>query len=633
VLTESKLNLLDLDHCRRGDRHHHLNMSPATRRTAGRPDIRPLPSEEDAVPPASARIHRVVVVLRGLMLASVILPLGFLVTFAVITHRLALAGMERLVQRTVDVLHEHTLKVFETQELILDQVAGLISGRAPGQIPDLPELVSALKRLEQGRDQIAAIWMIDAHGEIRGATRPWSLGMNSSDRDYFQAHTRGEIGTYVGKSFTGRATGKASFGFSRRWPAADGAFDGVISISVSSDYFASFFRNTAAEIDHVAALIRTDGEVLARDPSRRGSNAVSPEDPLMRAIAEADRGLIWRVSPVDGEERLLGYRRVDGYPVAVGMAVTKSAALQPWLNGLLVYAGVTTTAALALFGLTFFGLRRVRREEIALDKLASEARKRAQIEAQLRRSQKLEALGQLTGGVAHDFGNVLTAVIGNLHLVRERPDHPRSAARVDDALAAANLGERLVRSLLAFARRQPLALDTLDVNKVIQGIQVLLQQSLGSRATLVLRLAPKVWPIRADATQIEMAVLNLVVNARDAMTAIGTVTIATRNVTLRGDEEGLVGDYVALVVSDNGSGMTSEVLAHVFEPFFTTKAAGKGTGLGLATVYGFTRQCGGAAAIESAVGKGTEVTIYLPRLSSPSGEQQPPGPSASEKGG
>jgi signal transduction histidine kinase len=227
---------------------------------------------------------------------------------------------------------------------------------------------------------------------------------------------------------------------------------------------------------------------------------------------------------------------------------------------------------------------------------------------------------------------VLTAVIGNLHLVRERPDHPRSTARVDDALSAATLGERLVRSLLAFARRQPLALDTLDVNKVIQGIQVLLQQSLGSRATLVLRLAPEVWPIRADATQLEMAVLNLVVNARDAMTEIGTVTIETANVTLRGDEEGLVGDHVALAVSDNGSGMSSEVLAHVFEPFFTTKAAGKGTGLGLATVYGFAKQCGGDTAISSAVGRGTEVTIYLPRLSLPSGEEQQPGLSVSEKG-
>ena len=558
--------------------------------------------------------RRVVHFLRGLIVVAVLLPIGFLAAFAWVTYELTLTDAEKLVARTVDVLHENTLKVFETQELILDQAANLTAGRGAEEVAAAPDVVSKLKALVAGRAQIASIWLIDSQGLVLASSVPWSPGLNGSDRDYFQAHLKEDVGTYVGRAYVGRATGLPSFGFSRRWPTQDGAFGGIISISVSSEYFGAFFAGAAPEIEHTAAIVRTDGEVLARNPARPDLGPVSKDDPLMQAIAAANTGLVWRVSRADGVERLYGFRRIGRYPLAVTFAVPKSAILRPWLESLAIYGGIAVLFALSLVSLIVFALRAYLREESALGLAVAEARQRAAVEEQLRRTQKLEALGQLTGGVAHDFGNLLFNMLANLELLRDRPDESRTRSRIEDALEAGERAKKLLQSLLAFARRQPLAPKKLDANEIVEGVKELLRQSLGYKGRLVLAPAQDLWPVSADRTQLEMSLLNLVVNARDALSDSGKVEIATSNVRLQGEPEGLDGEFVALSVSDDGRGMSAEVLEHAFEPFFTTKGSRGGTGLGLASVYGFAKQCGGTAVIESALGKGTVVTIYLPRL-------------------
>jgi two-component system NtrC family sensor kinase len=561
----------------------------------------------------SAGGRRVAHFLHGLIVVAILLPFGFLAAFAWATYRLTLTDAEKLVARTVDVLHENTLKVFETQELILDQVANLTASRSVEEVA-APDMISRLKALEEGRAQVASIWLIDSQGLVRASSVPWSPGLNGSDRDYFQAHLVDGVGTYVGKAYVGRATGRTSFGFSRRWPTADGSFGGVISISVSSDYFSGFFEGAAPEIEHIAAIVRTDGEVLARDPARPDPGPLSKDDPLMQALGAGNAGLIWRASRLDGVERLYGYRRIGWYPLAVTFAVPKSAILRPWFESLAIYGGIAVLFALSLVSLIVFALRAFLREESALELAVVEAQQRVTVEEQLRRTQKLEALGQLTGGVAHDFGNLLFNMLANLELLRDRPDKSRDGSRIADALAAGERAKKLIQSLLAFARRQPLAPTKLDANEIIEGMKELLRQSLGYKGRIVLEPAQGLWPVSADRTQLEMSLLNLVVNARDALSGSGKVEIATRNVRLTGEPDGLEGEFVALSVSDDGRGMSAEVLEHAFEPFFTTKGPREGTGLGLASVYGFARQCGGAAAIASALGKGTVVTIYLPRL-------------------
>ena len=247
-------------------------------------------------------------------------------------------------------------------------------------------------------------------------------------------------------------------------------------------------------------------------------------------------------------------------------------------------------------------------------------------EAAHERSLRLEALGRLTGSVAHDFNNLLTVIVGNLEQLRDYSEDAFVQHGARAALEAAVRGERLVHSLLAFARRRPLCHRVFDLNAMIRDMEPLLRQSLGTNIELVPALAPGVWPVETDVSQTEMAVLNLVVNARDAMPDEGVLRIETANVVLAGERDGLHGIFVALTVADTGCGMPPEVLAHAFDPFFTTKADGKGTGLGLSMVYGFARQSRGTAVIRSQANAGTSVTIYLPRSVTPFGADQVPSP-------
>jgi CheY-like chemotaxis protein len=231
----------------------------------------------------------------------------------------------------------------------------------------------------------------------------------------------------------------------------------------------------------------------------------------------------------------------------------------------------------------------------------------------------MEAVGQLTGGVAHDFNNLLTVITANLDLIEARAGSDVKLRKlVDAAQRAAGRGQQLTSQLLAFARRQALRPETVCVNELITELLALARRATGEAITIELALDPALWSCQIDPAQFEAAVLNLVVNARDAMPAGGRVRIETRNITLGRRAAAAIpalppGPYVLVSVSDNGTGMPAAVLQHAMEPFFTTKEIGKGTGLGLSQVYGFVRQSGGQVQIDSAPGRGTTVRLYLPR--------------------
>jgi PAS domain S-box-containing protein len=258
-------------------------------------------------------------------------------------------------------------------------------------------------------------------------------------------------------------------------------------------------------------------------------------------------------------------------------------------------------------------------------KVQTEAIARAQ--DQLRQAQKMEAIGQLTGGVAHDFNNLLTVIIGNLEMLQRREADAlseRGRGAVDNAMNGARRAALLTSSLLAFARRQPLAPRPIDANAQIAGMSDLLDRSLTERVRVETVLQPGLWTAHADANQLESAILNLALNARDAMPGGGTLTIETANVVLddaycRDNDDVEPGAYVGIFVGDTGDGMDSEVQARAFDPFFTTKDIGQGTGLGLSQVYGFAKQSGGHVRIFSAPGAGTTIRLYLPRRDMPAG--------------
>ncbi|KQP18048.1 ATP-binding protein [Pseudorhodoferax sp. Leaf267] len=262
-----------------------------------------------------------------------------------------------------------------------------------------------------------------------------------------------------------------------------------------------------------------------------------------------------------------------------------------------------------------------RTEELAstLDRLRAESAERAAAEEALRHAQKMEAVGQLTGGIAHDFNNFLQGITGALDLIQRRI----AQGRIDevgrflgDAGSSARRAAALTHRLLAFSRRQPLAPRGLDVNALVLSMEGLIHRSMDERLQLRLDLAPDLWPTLCDPNQLESAVLNLCINARDAMPDGGVLTVATRNLAADGVHDG---DYVQICVQDNGLGMAPDVLERAFEPFFTTKPLGQGTGLGLSMIYGFARQSEGYASIDSTPGQGTRVQLCLPRHLGPVG--------------
>jgi len=249
--------------------------------------------------------------------------------------------------------------------------------------------------------------------------------------------------------------------------------------------------------------------------------------------------------------------------------------------------------------------------------LKAEAEEREAAEAQLRQVQKMEAVGQLTGGIAHDFNNMLAVVVGGIDLARRRLNGPRREVlnHLNNAMEGATRAAALTRRLLSFARSEPLLPERVDSRELVSGMSDLLDRTLGERVHVEVDPASDVWPIYVDPHQLENAIVNLAVNARDAMDGEGAMRISAQNVTLAANEVGDIraGEYVRIAVTDTGCGMTPEVMERAFEPFFTTKPVGKGTGLGLSQIFGFAHESGGEVGIQSQPGKGTTVSIYLPR--------------------
>ena len=256
--------------------------------------------------------------------------------------------------------------------------------------------------------------------------------------------------------------------------------------------------------------------------------------------------------------------------------------------------------------------------DVTAEKAAAERLKVT--EEALLQSQKMEAVGQLTGGIAHDFNNLLTGIVGSLDLLQTRLNQGRTenvGRYIDAAMTSANRAAALTHRLLAFARRQPLIPKSVDANQLVVSLEDLLRRTIGEAIDLAIVVSDDLWDTLCDPNQLESALLNLAINARDAMPDGGKLTISTANARLEGVDRGhptlAPGDYICVAVTDTGTGMSAEVAARAFDPFFTTKPIGQGTGLGLSMIYGFARQSNGHATIDSKPGQGRSVRLYLPR--------------------
>jgi signal transduction histidine kinase/CheY-like chemotaxis protein len=558
---------------------------------------------------------------RLAMAASLLFPvlLFALASWNSYRDRTALAN-ERIV-RSLDVQQEQALKTFQLVELTLDNAAELVTGMSAADIRNNePQLYLQLQKLDTAVPVIQSIWIYgsDGHALVTSSVHP-PPSTSFTDRDFFAAHVDSNIGTYYGQIYTSTFNGQPFFTVSRRL-TRDGAFMGVISASVLPSNFFRFFSTLAYTQGLQYALIRNDGLFLARYPEApTGATAKLDEHTGFRRTiaAHPEGGLYVTTSPVDNIERRFGVRRFGNTPLYISAGIASSTIRDEWLRGMSAHLIFGVPATLILFLTLLVVLRRTQR-------LYEEMDRRLAAEESLRQSQKLEAIGHLTGGIAHDFNNLLTIIIGNLETAQQNLEswtdgaQVRLARRVENAMHGARRAATLTKRLLAFSRQQPLSPSPLDINRLLNGLADFLKRALGEDVSLEIVGHGGVWLIEADAAELEAVVLNLAVNARDAMPDGGKLTIETSNSYL--DEaycqqhDVAPGQYVLIAVSDTGSGMTREVIERAFEPFFTTKQSGQGTGLGLSQVYGFVKQTGGHVKIYSELGEGTTIKIYLRRF-------------------
>jgi two-component system NtrC family sensor kinase len=312
-------------------------------------------------------------------------------------------------------------------------------------------------------------------------------------------------------------------------------------------------------------------------------------------------------SPLDSLDRLVGYQKVRGYDIYVVAGVEKAALIQEFWRTTLLQLAIGIPIALSLFALSLYALRRAERyqDEVVRREAAEEA---------LKQGQRLEALGQLTGGVAHDFNNLLMVIQGSAQRIKRTLAEDKRLTRSLQAIEeAVKRGSTLTRQLLSFSRRQPQDAVVVDLKFRLPQIQEMLQASLRGDIVVRTEIAPNLGRVKIDLNELELALLNLAVNARDAMPNGGQLIVEAQNIDEDRAPPRLSSDCIAIAVQDSGCGIPNEILDRVFEPFFTTKEVGKGTGLGLSQVYGFAHQSGGAVTVDSAQGRGTRVTIYLPR--------------------
>jgi two-component system NtrC family sensor kinase len=551
-----------------------------------------------------------------MMAASLALPLALFAFASAVSWVSINETADREIERALDVAHEHALKVFETIDRSLAEIAEIIRG-----IPDAgissrePALHLRLKQLADSLPQVKSTWIFDAKGHalVNSLVAP-APDIDFSDREYFKAHVSGDVGTYIGEALKPRPPylGAGFFGVSRRRSSEDGSFAGVIQASVLPEYFENFYARIGREPGSFFALGLTNGAVLARFPTIDQDLRLDRNGPVGQQLAANPKGsLITVTSPADGIERRLGYQRLAEYPIYVSAGLETSAIRARWLSTMSQHLIFGAPATALLFFLLALALRRTQH-------LYAEAAKRAEAEEALKHGQRLEALGQLTGGVAHDFNNLLTVIRASVDLL-QRPDlpEPRRLRYIEAISDTVTRAAKLTGQLLAFARRQTLKPEYFDVGQSVQTLGEMIGPLIGSGIEIVTHMPDQPCFINADAGQFETAVINMAVNARDAMDGHGRLTVAVRAIAEMPGAAAASQDpagYVAVSVADTGVGIPQDQFGRIFEPFYTTKEVGQGTGLGLSQVFGFAKQSGGEVIVASELGKGSTFTLYLPRV-------------------
>jgi two-component system, NtrC family, sensor kinase len=573
--------------------------------------------------------HAAIRLLKLMMVASLVLPAVLFAFAAWVSYRNFEHVSDERIDRSLDILHEQALKVLQTVERSFAEIDEVVRGMSDDDIRlNEAPLHARLKRIVDALPQLQGIAIMDRTGHplVSSSIAPVPKELDFSDRDYFKVPAAGNGGTYVSDVHAPRmgSLGPYFFALSQPRPSDDGKFNGIVTVALLPGYFESFYARMGSSDGSYFAMARADGSFLARYPVPKDRRIKLDErSPFHVGIARGLERSIYSVNAqLDNIDRRIGYRKLAGFPVYVLAGVEKSAITAEWfgyMSGHLIF-GLPATAF--LYAGLALALRRTKR-------LYDEADRRETAEGALRQAQRLEAIGQLTGGVAHDFNNLLMIISGSVQRLRSELADKKHIRLLDMIGTATQRGETLTRQLLTYSRRQTLTPQVVDLSQRLPLIRELLTRSLQADIDIKVDVPDGACAVRVDPGEFELAILNLAVNAKDAMPSGGTLSIRAKPVTLKGEatEEGLSGEFVAIRVADSGHGIPADIQTRVFEPFFTTKEVGKGTGLGLSQVYGFAKQSGGTVTISSGEGRGTAITIYLPR-SHDAPDVVPPQPTA-----
>ena len=558
--------------------------------------------------------------LRATAWAATVVPLVIFIAACGYLYWSAMRDARFEVERATLVAREHAQKILETNVALISRVLDLVRDQPDDTLLARErEIHETLARMSADVPQLQGIFILSRNGRMIATDRvfPAPHDIDYTDRELFRHHRDGKAQPLITEVLKSRATGEPFFDMSMRRSTSAGTFDGAISTSLRPEYFHRFYRQLANDDPNVAvALVRDDGAVLASWPTSP-TPVDNPAQASIRWAVDLPAG-VSRGPILEGDEGIRAVERVGSYPIRVVSWIPMRAVVAPWHTQVALLGAVALLIAIALTLVARVAIRKVQRSIDAYDRLNEEVGRREHAETVLRQAQKLEALGRLTGGVAHDFNNLLMVIQTNAHLLKRRNEQSLAASSEIAAIErATTAGSKLTRQLLSFSRSQPFREEVIELQAVIPGSVDMLRTAIGSRIEVSCTVDPDTRRVAVDPAEFELALLNLALNARDAMPSHGTLAIRARNAS-KDDAIDMPAPAVIVDVADTGQGIDASVLDRVFEPFFTTKPPGHGTGLGLSQVYGFCLRSGGKVKIESRVGAGTTVRMLLPASSAPS---------------
>ncbi|SAL27669.1 integral membrane sensor hybrid histidine kinase [Caballeronia udeis] len=559
-------------------------------------------------------------ILLVVLAASILFPVVFLLGYGYYDYQRRMNESDDVADRVSRVADEQAVKVLDLNREISTRIVEMLADSDDVQIRANQKAIhDRLSVIGESFAQVAAITIFGVNGEMLASNRYFPVpAVSIANRDDFISARAIRPDPYFSLPLVGRVQQTDVFTTSVGRSLNDGRFAGVVSIALKRDYFTGFYRDLSnGEPGMSVGLFRRDGGILVREPPSRAGITHAHDTEFTSAMRNNE--LFGRVrirSSIDGLERVVAFRRVGDYPLYVTSGIPTGAIFAQWRQHYTLIAVITAIPCIAVWLLVLFSLRQLRAQQAAWERWQAEVAMRLSAEASSRQLRRMGALGNLVANVAHDFNNLLMVVAANMELARRKNFNglEREVLAVERATAGA---EALARRLLSVARKQPLKQAPIDLSVWLSAATGLIETAAGEKVQVRVQVSSDMWQVRADATELEFAIINIAVNARDAMPQGGRFVIRCQNVRVTADNVLPDGEYALLAFTDSGEGMPETTARRAFEPLFTTKLSGSGTGLGLAQVLAACEQAGGTARLASVPGRGTTVRLYLPRYHGP----------------